>query len=681
MYRQPHYTPWDADTNGSQYQVHAGDHTITPTSSGQSYVPRSPLPSSHLPFANHERRHLQVPLRLDSGLVEPKEPLTFESLDDIIPPSLDVRSRNLCYVALGFAWAISITCTTVAIYILVKGGTQVPDWLVNRLAAVGPIGLSWTEMPPGFKNVYREDHRVFKVPKGVMVITSLLLSVSLTYVFDCIHFIHELSLRWQLWEEGGLVYNSNPRLFSSTKRHGPNKWYANIISAFALVLGYGGLSVMTLPVVVVDGLDPQGNNKYNLNPIFDGPRYGLDFNAWGMLGLGFGLLLQSIISTWCLVQTRHSIGTWNSNPLAVARACKYIDDQNNPKSMTERSVAVEQGTVHRSSSIYSSAAANRPSAQDFPMYPSNSRPTTHQSSGSATTPLSLSSTSFQLMVCSTPQKRQPCAGFFVPQTKRIVGALWFITALAAIWTIVVSIEAHKAGTVTRAYVISQGTTPNPDSFSFWQFFGQINIVYSHFTYTSKTEWRGLLIETCSLALPILGIHYAESVFQLVRDEAIWRGAATKRGANPDSMILLENGRCWSQWLLFSIKVLIPWTFSFAISCNVAVFMAIIPVCTFTFLFLVLSLLSGYMIWHQPHGPQPPTYGNIAALIGLVEDWSQKKIYWGDKGEYGKGIRLAGTSGEPLPALSENAMYTGLRLSQAAPVGRTVDVVRGVMIEK
>ena len=610
-----------------------------------------------------------------------------------IPSNFDLFTRNICCLGLCIAWAVSIACLVLSSIVLAKSPLDAPSWLLGRAMFVGPSGFSWTPTPA--KQPYQTDHIVFHVSRGLMLAVGLLFNIFLTYIFDTINLIHATSLRWELWSEHNLVFNSNPRLFSSTKRHGPNKWYSNIISAFALVLSYGGLNVLVSPVSVVAQLQSPDGVYFDLIPDFPGPHYGVDFSAWGLLGLGAGLFIQSIICTWCVFQRSHQVGTWSSNPLAVARACKVrrtrhnmtedekasnsrITDPSRPTVTGMQNSAVTMSTTQRSrsSSVYSlQSFIDRPFTHDSTPN-SSGTPVACNIFGSGNSEHSLTS----LVVCSLPQKHQPSAIFFIPKVNRITRVLWVITVLAIAWTITIGVISSRTGTATNQYVQDQAAPSNADSFMYWQLFGQVTIRYAYDMFSKRTEWVGLIVQTCVLAPPLLGMHYAEVIVQLIRDESIWRRATTPSGVSPDSIILLENARCWPCWVLFILKCAVPWTYSFAITSFTRVFMAIIPLSVFTFLFLVLTLFAEYTIRHEPRGPQPATYGNIGIICTLVEDWAQKKIFWGDKGEYAKGIRLAGTAGEPLPPLDKEAFYTGLRLdARVAPAGKTIDCVRGVLL--
>jgi len=163
------------------------------------------------------------------------------------------------------------------------------------------MGYSW-KRPTSY---YLYNHRVYSVSEATMILIPLLLQVAITCVLVCLDTIHSTTLRWALWREGRLRHNTNLRLFTCSRQNGPNGWIANIISALGLVLAYGGATTMTFPVTVFAALDLTKLDDPEANPMIldaDLPdRTAIDFNGWGLVGLGVGLLLQSCICTWCLV--------------------------------------------------------------------------------------------------------------------------------------------------------------------------------------------------------------------------------------------------------------------------------------------------------------------------------------------------------------------------------------------
>lgn len=64
------------------------------------------------------------------------------------------------------------------------------------------------------------------------------INVLLTLCTDGMMYAHAVSLRWMLYGEDRLEYNTNMRLLTSSRRFGPNSRYINIVALFCLVLIY-----------------------------------------------------------------------------------------------------------------------------------------------------------------------------------------------------------------------------------------------------------------------------------------------------------------------------------------------------------------------------------------------------------------------------------------------------------
>ncbi|KAK0751299.1 hypothetical protein B0T18DRAFT_387444 [Schizothecium vesticola] len=277
--------------------------------------------------------------------------------------------------------------------------------------------------------------------------------------------------------EGRLRYNSNLRLFTSSKRNGPNKWLANVFATIGLVLAYGGTSILTFPVSVTAIVLSAGRDlqvDYDIDGIQD--RNGIDFNGWGLIGLGAGLLLQSIISTWALLDSAY-VGTWNGNPMATAKACRTMHD----------------------------------ALQD---------------------PL-------QSLL------RQPSALTYCPQTRALTNLLHTTTFLLAIFTITISILASRPGASrsslgpsTTPYFVHSYSGHDTPWYTF-QFFGLVEYIYNENPFANRIEYIGLLIQCAVLTIPLFGLHAAELLVEMQRDEKIWRQAATK-GADVDGSLIFQG---------------------------------------------------------------------------------------------------------------------------------------------
>ena len=568
-------------------------------------------------------------------------------------PDRDLGTRNLCILGLIIGWCAGIASTAIGIYIVASGPIEVPSFLLNRAAIVGTLAFSWTKMPdPKLPNPYLADHRVFDMQEATMILIPLLLHITITLVLDCINSIHSTTLRWALWHEGRLRHNCNLRLFRSARRGGANRWPANVASGVGLALTYGGTTVMTFCVYIVGSVEVK-DNRLVTDENFSGSRTAIDFNGWGLLGLGVGLLLQSVVAT-CSLFPNDLVGTWNSNPLATARACKYLYE-----------AAGGQGAQGRDAFMPSRPAAS-PSGKVTTMQVQHTvhfRPYRIQErTQSEYLAFHLPFTNAESTICSQPEFTQPSmsASSMLPETRKIVRLLWVAFAAFGIWATVVGIVAYKKGTTTSEWVRDQ--TGRSDFLSYWQAYGQIQVFYTTNPYTHRREWIGLLIQCAVLSLLLANLHLAELLVKLSRDEAIWRKAATL-GTKPASWMLVEDARSWPCWAMFVYKFMVPWIFGYAFSCSGAVFMNVLPFVTQAALLLVLALFAEYLIRVRPKGSQPATYGDIRALLALVDDWDHERIFWGDKREYIEGIRVAGTAGNRLADLKANCMYLGLSHEQ------------------
>jgi hypothetical protein len=141
-------------------------------------------------------------------------------------------------------------------------------------------------------------------------VAALLVNIALTQCLESVSFIHATSLRSELIQEGRLQFNTNIRLFSSTIKHGPNKWYSNTFAAALLVLSYASTSLLFL-----QGRTDTVENSTNITYL----------NTAALLALGLGLLGHVILSTWSLFRISDTTPCiWLSNPLATTMAALYV---------------------------------------------------------------------------------------------------------------------------------------------------------------------------------------------------------------------------------------------------------------------------------------------------------------------------------------------------------------------
>jgi hypothetical protein len=130
---------------------------------------------------------------------------------------------------------------------------------------------------------------------------SFLINLALTQCLEGTGYVHATSLRWALFKEERLQFNTNLRLFTSSRRPGPNKWYINVIAAILQILSYTSTSM-----IFVFNTYPGDKSAY-INPV-------------ALFALGLSLLGQFVIAVWCLHSGASLIPTWGSNALNTALA-------------------------------------------------------------------------------------------------------------------------------------------------------------------------------------------------------------------------------------------------------------------------------------------------------------------------------------------------------------------------
>ncbi|TLD32476.1 hypothetical protein E2P81_ATG05452 [Venturia nashicola] len=528
---------------------------------------------------------------------------------------LDLNTRNISIGALILALAIGMFSLVLGARIITSGKVLLPSFLLGKYTTVGNTPFSF---PITTAKHYFSGHRAFSMPEAAVLSASLAVNILLTLLFESMNYIQKCTLRWALWREGRLQYNSNPRLFSSARQYIPNSWSINVISCVALILGYGSTATLTSPVNMVGISDPKGRLVKPVVP----QGWALDINAWCLCGLGMALLLQGLICSWCLARSQHVL-TWSSNPLNTARIC-HVELKALTASNLQRSHL--QVGIKPSMSLTSRSIPSSPP-------------------------------SMQLNYLTVPLLQQPSMRTRVTHAKHLAQIIWIVFFVVAIWTIVIGALGKQSGTCSANYV--RTVSPVFDFLSFWQKYCRFVARFSPNAYTDRRDWLGLVVHSLILAFVSLGLHCAEVITEMARDEAIWRKATTS-GASPTIDSSIQGALSWQCWVLFAFKCVVPWIFGYALETSVYVITSLLPLLTLAILLLLLGLLVEILIRHKPKGPQPTTYGDIEALAALIDDWQDGKIFWGDKGPVTEMIRRAGTSGQRLAGLQMSFLYQGLR---------------------
>ncbi|KAF1986761.1 hypothetical protein K402DRAFT_65769 [Aulographum hederae CBS 113979] len=509
-----------------------------------------------------------------------------------------LTTRNACIFGLVLAWIITALSLSTGIYLIASPRVPLPEWLKHRAVEMG-VMEQWWAMRTEIGRFYWLGHRLFPLPQALAIFLPLLLNIVLTLVFDSLSYIHTTTQRWALWHDGKLDYNSNLRLFSNTT-HAPTRWYANIVSAIALIFAYGGSSVLAWEIHIKGILAVGEESSYIATTKVPGPRYGLNFNGYAITGLGASLFIQASLSTWCLLYKPGNVLTWSSHPLATLKA-----------SMSAR---------HRRSNFTGKKDS---------------------------------------WIVARTRPYQPSAISSVPQVKWILRLLWTVVLLLSVWVFIVAAVGVRERFATAEAV--EELAGNTSFGAYWVYYCQIGIKYS--SASSRKDWLGFIVQSVVQSPLTLGLHCLELLINLGRDEKAWRETTTARGANMNRNSVLAFLGSWQAALLVLAKAVIHWVFGYAFSCNEHAWMTLIPLVTLTGLLLILVLFGECIMRKNQKGPQPAAYGNLHMLAEMVDNWGEGfgdgTVWWGDKGEVA-GVRRVGTGGMRLASVEVGELYAGVR---------------------
>jgi hypothetical protein len=466
---------------------------------------------------------------------------------------------------------------------------------------------------------------------------SFIANIILTQCLESLAYVHSISLRWALFKENRLVFNTNLRLLTSSRLSRPNSWYMNSISAMLLVLCYACTSVLVMPEIklaVGDGLNQ------TLKP---------HVNLVALLVLGFSLSGQTLLATWCYYSNLRDIPSWGSNPLTST-----IIMLNNRLAQHER--------------------------------------------GNCMNPVQIQNTSDGRPIL--PRRRQPSQWQVSPSARLANIFIWILVGLSLIWFLIIVFIARSNMTnaLSKLYPPTNSTwhfsldwsssaNINATEFSTTAYYNAVlfspdSSVQAGFEASMpfvSTLIVGILFVCILQGLQTMGLHCGELIVNLSRDEDSWRAlnAYGRSSAKIHSILnppLLAALMSWKCIVLSIFKSLLHWllgqatqpSFGSAGGAGFTVYFAmnyarllVYGICATLF-----ALVVTFLTVRKPKGPQPATYGHIPTIANVIDDWTLDKngcFWWGDKG-YGTdgGVRHAGMSSrrEDLGPILMDALYAG-----------------------
>lgn len=147
-----------------------------------------------------------------------------------------------------------------------RNSSAIPKWVVNQDATarrMSLIGLVFSFLVVLSCIVYHlspANHQLsdyahsFYIPKNAKYLIPLAINGIITLCTECLGFIHSVSLKWALFSEGSLQYNTNLRLFTISRRSWANGRICNIVYLL-------GLYAAT-PAIIYEAEDFEGKTLF-----------------------------------------------------------------------------------------------------------------------------------------------------------------------------------------------------------------------------------------------------------------------------------------------------------------------------------------------------------------------------------------------------------------------------------
>lgn len=492
---------------------------------------------------------------------------------------------------------------------------------------------------------------------------ALVINLIITICTDGMMSVHTVSLRWALYREHRLDYNTNIRLLTSARANGPNTWYSNLVALVCLILSYGGSSLLFIGNAAADAGFPKQNSEMD---DMKTPRH---INGPALVALSLGLCGQACIATWC-IQSSNAVPTWSSNPLNTTLA------------------AIQKGNIQRRPGRCMLSVQQR-----------------HQWSNQEVRP------------------RQRQAGMLHAQqmVRYVLGLLWSLAILAIAWPVTVAVVAVATSSQNhhRPMSTSSRIACSKDMLLQWEP-GQVNC--SSHNYISLHMSPGTSLSKVGYTLPYsveiflsilfvctiqagqtIGLHATELLVNLSRDESSWRRAyigrdRKGRGAQTSVNPLLAVMSSWQANVLSLAKTVMHWAMGQGLSPRIILilvgqrgaadkelisdsgyirlrgsieFRMIFPrLFVYAVLAVLLAAFATFLATRPYKGYQPSTFGHLQTIADLVDDWRRNekgKFWWGDKTRLVAvdddfyGLRLAGTTRdkELLDPIEKEGNYTGM----------------------
>jgi hypothetical protein len=243
-----------------------------------------------------------------------------------------------------------------------------------------------------------------------------------------------------------------------------------------------------------------------------------------------------------------------------------------------------------------------------------------------------------------PVSHQPSLRSAYEPVKYITRLLWLLCTIIAIWAIVILVVSLTRRSNTRSFQVI--------------FFGGVSALQLNLTAI-------LLIVTFQAGIT-LGLHLAEVIVNISRDEHAWRRASSKgeRVSQGTFGSIKTALLSWQTVILFVIKAVSHWLFGISIGIKargkqmVMDWQGLVPLFA---LMCFLAAFTTFLTRWSSSGTQPVAFGHLQTLCDLIDVWPEnmdEAMFWGDRGESSdKDVRHTGTSSTALRTVQLSSRYT------------------------
>ncbi|RMZ77768.1 hypothetical protein DV737_g4189, partial [Chaetothyriales sp. CBS 132003] len=422
----------------------------------------------------------------------------------------------------------------------------------------------------------------FKLSPLSLELIPLAINFVVLIVTESNGYIHSVSLRWALFHEGKLEFNTNLRLLTFSKRNIANGIVANVVFFITLAICYGAS-----PMILV-------RNTYDFY-LYDGRVLWNDTNHLVSISkappiaLGLAILIQCALSTWCL-QTS-TIPTWSSHPLTTLAAAN-----------DSGRLSYQRGRCMMS--VHDRVLPATPTA---------------------------------------PRPRQLSPYSASPHILHILLAVFVVLCALAIWTaIIIHIGLHNFTRGSWSFIPTSAVDPNTNTNDITASM-TMTVFLKFFANSPNPPGPDVVPEANMAAILVfclaiqsfltIGLHCAELQVLLLRDESVWRTISSASGSKAGRVYnsVTEPFKVLPNLILLLFKPVVHWMFGSSLQVDYAkgILMRVPQITYLTVTWLVFLVFVCAISFVSPKGPLPATYGHLQTMLNIADDLSDN-MHWGEK---------------------------------------------------